>query len=114
MSEGLRLYDSVRVTLDGSGTGTVRFGPSRPGERWRVTSVSVSTSTNTNTPVAKVYRGTPAPGAFISGTYDGALDTDPELNELLWAGEYLSVQWTGGDSGATATATYRGTVETRM
>ena len=111
---GVRLVDSARVTLDGSGTGTVRFGPTRPGERWHVTSVSVSVSTNTSTPVAKVYRGNVGPGTFISGTYDGALDTDPQLNEQLWPGEYLSVQWTGGDSGATATATYRGTIETRM
>ena len=103
-----QLYDSARVTLDGSGNGTVVFGPQRPNTKWIVKGVSVQTSTTTLMPKANVYRGTVNPGTFITGTYDGGNDADNALNETLWPGEYISVRWTGGDPGAQATAAYRG------
>ena len=105
-----RLQDSARTTLDGSGAGMLRFGPMLPGTRWEVKGVSVQVDPSTPGPVAKIYKGTPSPGTYISGTYDGANDSDNALSESLWPGEFITVQWTGGSPGATATVAYRGEI----
>lgn len=106
------LLDTKRVTLNGSGTGTVTFGPSRPGEKWTVNRTSVLVSTQVLEAQAKTYRGSVGPGSFISGTVSGSTgDTDDGLNEVLWSGQYLTVQWTGGDANAVATVTYGGTID---
>lgn len=102
------LRDSAHVTLDGTGAGTVRLGPGRPGVRWLIRRISVQTSSASSIPVAKIYRGGVGDASFISGTFVGSQDTDDGLDEELNAGEYLTVAWTGGDAGATATATYAG------
>lgn len=103
-----QLYDSVHATLDANGTATVIFGPGRPNTRWLVKGISVQASTTVLMPIANVYRGTVNPGTFITGTYDGGNDSDNELSEVLYPGQFLSVQWTGGDVGAQVTAAYRG------
>lgn len=108
-----KIYDSSKVTLDGSGNGTVTLGPGRPNMRWVIKGISVQVSSNVNEPVANIYRGSVNPGSFISGTYNGSNDADNELNETLYPGEFLTVQWTDGDSGAQATASYRGELITR-
>lgn len=107
-----RLQDTKRVVLDASGTGTVTFGPGRPNEKWTVTRIGVQVSTNVLESQAKIYRGTVGVGSYISGTVSGSTgDNDDGLEEALWSGENLSVQWTGGDVGATATVTYWGTID---
>jgi len=108
----VRLMDNARTVLDETGRGHVRFGPTRPGESWSVQGVSVTVSETNGETTAKVYRGSPDPGTFISGTYDGANDSDNGLNELLWPGEVLTVEWTGGVPGAVAIAAYRGVLHT--
>lgn len=106
-----RLQDTKRVTLNGTGTGTVSFGPGRPNEKWTVTRIGVQVSSAVLEAQAKIYRGTVGVGSFISGSVSGSTgDTDDSLNETLWSGETLSVQWTGGDAGAVATVTYWGTI----
>lgn len=107
-----QLHDSARVVLDASGAGSVRLGPSRHGVRWVVRRVTVQTSTATLVPTAKIFRGGIGDAAFISGTFVGSFDADDGLNEQLEAGEYLTVAWSGGDAGATATATWSGDEET--
>lgn len=102
------LRDSARVTLDASGNGQVRLGPGRPNTRWLIKRISVTTSTNTLEPEAKVYRGSVGDAAFVTGTFTGSSDTDPGVDEELHPGEQLIVRWTGGDVGATATATWYG------
>lgn len=107
-----RLQDSKRAILDGSGNGTVSFGPGRPNERWTIQRVSCSVSTNTKEAQFKVYRGTAGVGSFVTGSVTGSTgDTDDGLNESLWSGETLSAQWTGGDVGAQAVVTYWGTID---
>jgi hypothetical protein len=107
-----RLQNTQRVTLNASGSGTVSFGPARPREKWIVKRVAVQVSSTTLEAQAKIYRGTVGVGSYISGTVTGSTgDTDDGLSEVLWSGETLSVQWTGGDVGATATVTYWGDID---
>lgn len=96
------------MTLNASGYGTIRFGPGRHGIRWDIRRITVNTSTDTAIPEAKVYRGSVGPGTFISGTFVGSQDQDDSLNESLEAGEYLTVEWSGGDPASIATATWTG------
>jgi hypothetical protein len=103
------LQDSRSVTLDANGYGVVTFGPGRPNTRWLVNRISVQVSSNTNEPTANVYRGTINPGTFITGTYSGSNDTDSQVSDNpLYPGEYYSVEWVGGDAGATAIVSFGG------
>lgn len=107
-----RLQDSKRVTLGAGGVGTITFGPGRPGEVWTVNRISCQVSTQILEAQFKVYRGSVGIASFITGSVSGSTgDTDDGINERLNAGEYLSVQWTGGDVGATATVTYWGDID---
>lgn len=108
-----QLHDSASVTLDANGYGTVRLGPGRHGVRWTIRRITVQTSTDTLVPIAKVYRGLPGAAAFVSGTFVGSFDADDALNQELDHGEFLTVEWSGGDAGAVATATWTGEEETR-
>jgi hypothetical protein len=108
MEQTRPLRDAAQVTLDSNGDGQVSFGPGRHGSRWTVTRVSVQTSTSTLVPEARIYRDSVGDATFISGTFVGSFDTDSGLSEELHQGERLIVRWTGGDSGAVATATWGG------
>lgn len=99
--------DSRSVVLDGSGNGSVTFGPDR--FPWIIQRVSVRVSSNTNEPQANIYRGSVNPGSFVSGTFSGTNDTDSNLNDgVLNIGEQYVCAWTGGDAGATATVSFYG------
>ena len=106
--EERRLRDSRNVTLNGSGVGSVTFGPQRPNTRYVINTVSVIGPTMTSLAEARVYFGTAEQSNFISGTFVGNNDTDSAIDEELYPGEFLTVKWTGGDSGAQVTATFRG------
>ena len=108
MEQTRPLRNAAQVTLDASGNGDVTFGPGRHGIRWVVKRISVQTSTHTLVPEARIYRDSVGDATFISGTFVGSFDTDDGLNEELHNGERLIVRWTGGDAGATATATWSG------
>lgn len=94
------------VTLDSSGSGTVKIGPTSSGQTWRITRASVQTSTAVKVPQALLYQGNKT--TFISGTVSGSNDTDDALNVLLTGSGYIMCVWTGGDAGAVATLTVAG------
>lgn len=102
------LWDSRSVVLDGSGYGTVQFGPDRPNTRWVITRVSLQVASNVAEPEGRIYRSRVSPGLMLSGTFSGSNDTDDGLNETVYPGDFLVVEWTGGDAGATATAAFFG------
>lgn len=102
------LRGHVSVVLDASGAGQVSFGPDRHGVQWDITRVAVQTSTSTLVPEARVYRDSVGDATFLSGTFVGSFDSDDSVNETLYQGERMFVTWSGGDVGATATATYYG------
>jgi hypothetical protein len=101
------LDDAASTTLSAAGAGTVRIGPNRPATRWRVTNLAVLTSTAVNVPQALVYRGSASPVNLIAGTSTGSQDST-DLDVLLFTGQVLTVVWSGGDVGATATASVYG------
>lgn len=103
------LRDTRTVVLDGSGNGSVSFGPQYGGTQWVIQRMSVIVSSNTNEPEANVYRNTIGQGSLISGTYSGSNDTDSQVNDgPLYPGESYICRWTGGDPGATASITFYG------
>jgi hypothetical protein len=106
-----QLAESFTTTLGAGGAGSVRVGPSSMRARWSVSSVQVTTSTNVSEPTASVYLGSSS-GVALASTYTGSNDTASDLNVDLWPGQYLTVQWTGGDAGATATASVYGETST--
>lgn len=100
------IRDSRSTTLDGTGGGSVQFGPGRPNTRWRIQGVSVNVSTNTLEATGVLFRG----GERISETFTASTgDSDNELPDIpLWPGETYRFVWSGGDAGATATLSFRG------
>lgn len=94
------LVAAGRVTLDGSGNGTVRVGPA--GNRsWTVNRLTVAGNSAT-VPKAFVYVGEPV-GSPADSTYlgDGAASEVNDLN--VPAGLYLTCVFQGGTPGAVHT-----------
>jgi len=98
---------SRSVVLNGSGNGAVALGPTFTGETWHVTNTAVSTSSAAAHPKAQVFLGVPIPGNLRDATYAGDNDSSDTVYDLR-AGQILTVVWTGGDPGATATAVLSG------
>lgn len=107
-TQELQLNKGGQVTLNASGTGTVKLGPTQYGQRWKVTNVAVATSTAVNVPECRIYLGPPAATSMLGGSFSGNQDTASTQVELL-PGQYLTAVWTGGDSGAVATLSLYGT-----
>lgn len=99
------LTETVTVTLDGSGNGTVSTGPTGPNETWLPSNVSVICSTNVAEATCKVYAGPAAsPQWFKDITVDGSTgDATDRCNIPIPKGWFVWAVWTGGDAGATAT-----------
>ena len=113
MPRGLPLDETAQVTLDGSGAGTARLGPSAPGHVWRPTLASVKVATNTDEATCLVYAGPSATDAyFTDGTFSGSSGdaTDRVTGKVLNPGRgWIWAVWSGGDAGATATLIVSGT-----
>jgi hypothetical protein len=95
----------AQVTLDGSGNGTAKIGPTRVREIWFPTIISVVVSSNTAEPVCKIFAGpTATQNNFTDGTFTGSQDsTDSIQGTQLNVGDFVFAVWTGGDVGAIAT-----------
>lgn len=105
--QSVPLLEAKNVTLDSMGSGSLRIGPTRISETWFVNTLTVATSTNNKIPRAFVYLGTESPGGFLGGTENGSRDTmGPDI--ALHTSQFITVKWTGGDAGATATTTVTG------
>jgi hypothetical protein len=108
--------EQVTITLNGSGNGTAQITP--PGPRtapnWSVTNVFVSVATNTLESTAQLYvsRGIKSATAFDARgqTATGSSGDQYAVGFNLRPGDWLTVVWTGGDAGARATMTIKGTI----
>ena len=96
----------VSVVLDGSGTGTVSFQAT--GNHVRITNLYVAVSTTTAQARCVAYKGQTGAAYAIGSTNSGSTGASAGGNIDLLDGETVYVVWTGGDSGATATATFSG------
>jgi hypothetical protein len=96
----------LTTTLDGSGNGTVTFQSN--GANARVTNLFVKVSTTTAQATCVIYKGQVADGNTVNSTNSGSTGATASGAIDLTDGETLYVRWTGGDAGATATATFTG------
>lgn len=111
MSERYRLNAADTVTLDGSGSGTGRLGPSavRGPATWNVTGVILRTNRPGEAPVprAEVYIDRVSPECLQGITYDGSF-APGRCNFTITRGQTIIVVWTGGQSGDDASVTVTG------
>lgn len=98
------IYQSV--VLNGSGGGTVTFQPN--GKNARITTLFVKASTSVLQAQVALYKGVVADSTIVGSTVSGSTGAPAFGNIDLQDGETLFVVWTGGDAGATATATFVG------
>ena len=99
-----------QVVLDGSGNGTVRLDPAPLLRWWVYSTVSVSINTGEISAVtggeARMYKGEPSPGNFLTGTRTPWLDTASfgGFQARITNPNYFTVQFTNCDpTGAVAT-----------
>jgi hypothetical protein len=106
----LPLSEAGFVTLNGSGAGTARVGPTAHGVVWKPSRVAIKTSSATLSPVCQLFVGNAATSEnFIDGTFTGQQNaTDAVVGQELRLGMYVWAVWTGGDAGAQATVTVTG------
>lgn len=108
--------EQVTITLNGSGNGTAQITP--PGPRtapsWSIDNVYISVTTNVLEAQATLYvsRGIKTATAFDSRgqTATGSSGDQYAVGFNLRPGDWLTVIWTGGDPGARATMTIKGTI----
>lgn len=109
MPRAVTLSRRVSVVLDGSGNGTASLGPQIPGEVWNSGTVAVKASTNVKEAICRVYVGNAlSDGSFLGGTTWGSTGDSTDFTGPLYPGQQIFAAWTGGDSGATATAVVTG------
>ncbi len=102
--------ESVTITLDSNGDGTIRFTQVPPFRMRAYSQVAVGISTGNVSfgGKASLYRGDPIPSNFLTGTITPWFDTSivPNIaSTILEAGVQLVVQFTDCDPNAIATAT---------
>lgn len=95
------------VVLNGSGNGTVAFQPN--GSNARVSNLYVKVSTSVKQAICTIYLGQVSDSNIVNSTNSGSTGA-PAFGAIdIPDGTILYVVWTGGDAGATATATFTGT-----
>lgn len=99
----------VSATLDGSGNATVSF--QAVGQNVMVTRVAVRCTTAVNEAIAYVYKGQIGDPYLIEGSLAASTGDSSDTITPLADGEKIYIVWTGGDAGATATATVSGNAE---
>lgn len=113
MSTSIPLSESIQITLDGSGNGSVLIGPTNPYQVWipSMASIVVELGNSTVTPSFQLYQGNGANGQTLGGTYNGAQNSTSISGVTLYPGQKLFGQWTGGPAGAIAILSITGTME---
>lgn len=102
---------SATITLDASGNGTARLGPSRVKEHWQPAAVYVSVVSNNAEAAASLYVGaTATPDQTFAQTGTGSSGDTCAMGGIdIQSGTFIIVQWKGGDPGALATMRVLGT-----
>lgn len=97
---------SASVVLDASGGGFVSFQATD--KKLEINNLSVIVGSNVKESTANVYKGQVGALYRLSGSYAGSTGDSNNDTIYLNQGERIIVVWTGGDVGATATATISG------
>lgn len=94
------------VVLDGAGNGAVSFQAN--GSNVRLSNITFAVATAGSQASCVIYKGQVAPGNRVFNSNSGSTGGNAQGNVDLFDGETCYVVWTGGDPGATATATFTG------
>lgn len=94
------------VVLDASGAGSVSFQAT--GQSMEIRNMSVRVSTTSAESTATVYKNQIGAAYQLSATQSGSTGDNNADPIPLTDGEKIIIEWTGGDVGATATATISG------
>lgn len=107
-SAGSVLLGTLKVTLDGSGSGSGSIGPQRAGEVWKITNTAINCT-----------GAVPANGAastWIETLYGQVMDSSYSVIQDqsdtaidLYPGALLVSTWSNSPAGGTATVSYYGT-----
>lgn len=104
-----QLDEANSGTFDALGVAVVRIGPTRVQQYWKPSNVAVSSTSSSDTE-ARVYLGAATPSNLLAGSYSGNRDNAP-IAQPLGFGQVLTVVWSGGTPGATATVSVSGQME---
>ncbi len=96
----------IQTVLNANGNGTVEFQVN--GNNARITNLMVKVDTSNAQAVCTLYLGQVADANILGNTNSGSTGAPMSGNIDLFDGQILYVVWTGGDPGATATATFVG------
>lgn len=98
---------SAQVTLNGSGYGAIRIGPT--GEQWFITRTMVRATTHVLEAICTIYQTNIGATFQRDITYTGSTGDTSDTEFHVTDGDALWVEWSGGDAGAVATVTISGT-----
>jgi hypothetical protein len=106
----------TQITLNGSGAGTARLGPSGHGVIWIIGNINVHTgqAVSTGTCQCTIYVGDDTSAVnFRDSTFSGDTGdtTDAASGEQIRLGKYVWAVWAGGVPGDLATVTITGTMD---
>lgn len=96
----------MSITLDANGNGALMF--QAVGSNVRINNRSVRVSTAVKQAIATTYRGQIGDAYRLDATNSGSTGDNATSAIELRDGECIYIVWTGGDVGATATATFSG------
>lgn len=102
----MRIREFASVSLDGAGYGTVRIAA--PGKTLLIESVTVRATSSVLDAVCRVYENNVSDATQVDISFSGSSGDVSDTPHELRDGSALVVEWTGGDAGATATATWTG------
>jgi hypothetical protein len=111
VSATVQLNESSPITLDASGNGTAKIGPTSHGEAWNPVTTSVKCSTSVQEAACKIYAGdSPIDRNFVDATLSGSTgDRTGSISGPIRMPNSIFAVWSGGDVGATATIRVVGT-----
>lgn len=111
------LNENNTVVLDGSGNGITRlspYGARYSGLLWNLEGVAVSVATNNSEAQASCFISygiqSNTPNDLQGVTQQGSTGDTCTVTASLKPGDWVTVQWTGGDPGQVATMRVFGTV----
>lgn len=104
-------YEQAANTVAaGDGTATATFAaPGPPAQSLQIDTVVVLVTGSATIPVCAIYDGfVPAPGRIRASSLLGDRNTFRGDGDTLYAGQAITVQWTGCTPGASCNAIIRG------
>lgn len=106
----MQYEQAANTVAAGTGTATVTFAtPGPPAQSLQIDSLVVLVTGSTLLPVCSIYDGfVPAPGRLRASSQIGDRNTFHGDGDTLYAGQAITVQWTGCTPGANCNAIVRG------